>query len=194
MASLLKSGVDAGPEVGGSEAERLELRVHAAVGVMRGPPGLVLEPADSADPAVGAQVEPVASAARDANHVSSLDLNRDDIAVKRVDVEDAATGDDETDLVFVMSVLGAELCEQDIQVWSFRIDVDYVRRCVSAHHLQLFDLGSISAEYGICIGVDAHTVERPALVVDSDRSQSGSNIGLLAQREVLRRDADRRHS
>src|SRR5271154_1473370 len=92
---LSERGMHARAEVRRSKAERFEFRIHTAERVVGCPAGLVLEPADGADSAVGAKVEPMAGAAGDADHVSSLDLDGNDIAIQRMDVEDAASGDDE---------------------------------------------------------------------------------------------------
>src|SRR6266540_6723739 len=56
------------------QAERLKALVRPAVRVVRRPPGLVLEQANGANVAIGAQIEPMPGAARHANQVSRFDL------------------------------------------------------------------------------------------------------------------------
>src|SRR5262249_35353272 len=58
-----------------TEAHRLVVGVDAAVHVVRRPAALVLEQADRADGAVGAQVEPVPRVRRHADQVAGLHLD-----------------------------------------------------------------------------------------------------------------------
>ena len=104
-----------GRDVRRPEAKRLELRVDAALGVVRRPSGLVLEQPDRANAPVAAEVEPMMRSARHANQVSGDDLERKHGFARRVDVEEPATVDDEAHLVFVVPVFAAELLEHGVE-------------------------------------------------------------------------------
>src|SRR4051794_24095814 len=64
-------------DVGRSEAERLVLRILAALGVVRRPSGRILEQPNRADAPVAAEIEPVVRAARHADQVTRLHLERE---------------------------------------------------------------------------------------------------------------------
>src|SRR4051812_12689144 len=89
-------------QVGGSQANRLEALVDAALRVVGGPAGDVLEETDGPDLPLGAEVEPVPGAARHPDQVARLHLQRHHCALPGVDVEHAAAADDEADLVLVV--------------------------------------------------------------------------------------------
>src|SRR5688572_24061789 len=72
---------------GRTEAQRLEAGIHTAVGVMRRPAGHILEEANGSNPAIGAEIEPVARAARHANQITGLHLDREDRTGGRADVK-----------------------------------------------------------------------------------------------------------
>src|SRR5271165_495168 len=155
---------------------------------MRRPSRLVLEPADRANPSIGAQIEPMTGPARHANHVSSLDFDGDYVAVEGMDVKDAASGDDEAHFVFVVRVLGPEPVEQGVEPGRLGVNVDDIRRGVSAFALHRLDLRGIGRKYGVRISIRSNTVERPALIVDSYARECGRHFGLLAKENVSRRD------
>ncbi len=122
-------------------------------------------------------------AAGNANHVSGFDFDGDDIAFQRMDVEDAAAGDDEADFVLVVGVLGAEFGEHGVETRSFGVDVDDVGGGVVALRLHGVDLGGIGAEDGIGFGINSYAIERPALIVNSNRSQSGRDFALFVEND-----------
>ena len=124
-------------------------------------------------------------AAGNANHVSGFDFDGDDIAFQRMDVEDAAAGDDEADFVLVVGVLGAESGEHGVEAWSFGIDVDDVGGGVATLRFHGVNLGCIGGKDGFGVGVNSHAIERPALIVDSDRSESGRDFGLFVENNPL---------
>src|SRR4051794_13803239 len=64
-------------KIRGTETERLKVRVHAAVGVMRRPTRLVLEETNRTNAAVRAEIEPVMRPLRHANQVARFDLDRE---------------------------------------------------------------------------------------------------------------------
>jgi len=125
----------------------------------------------------------MAGAAGNANHVSGFDFDGGDVASQRMNVEDATAGDDEADLVLVVGVLGAEFGEHRVETRGFRVDVDDVGGGVAALRLHSVDLGGVGGEDGIGIGVNSYPIERPALIVDADRSQSRCDFPLLVEND-----------
>ena len=172
----------------GTEAHGLEVGVDAAVGVMRRPAGRILKEPDGANPAVGAQIEPVVRPARDADQISRLHLDREHRAIGRVDVEEAAAFDDEADLVFVVPMLGTELGEHGVEVWRRRRNVDHIRSRVSAASLQLLNLVAVRLKDRFGAGIGGNVPPGfPSLVRDAVSCQEARDFlfvvdGLLAFR------------
>src|SRR5262245_25262340 len=91
------------------EAQRLKLRVDAALSVMRRPPRHVLEQPNRADATLAAQVEPMMRSAWNADQISRCHLEREHRLAGRMNMKDAPPVDDETYFVLVVPVLAAEL-------------------------------------------------------------------------------------
>ena len=72
------------------------------------PAGLVLEQTDGANAAVSAEIEPVERPAWDANQVPGFYFYRNNRALLRMDMEQAAPGDDIADFVLIVAVLNVE--------------------------------------------------------------------------------------
>ena len=98
-------------EVRRAEAHRFKLRFCSAVGVQGCPSRGILKQANRSDLPICAQIEPMPRAAWDANQVSGFHFNRcDGASVTRMNVKHAVTGENESDFIFIMPVLAAELC------------------------------------------------------------------------------------
>src|SRR5260370_21106444 len=118
--------------VSGAPANWFVIPVYAAVCIMWRPPGLVLEQPDRANAAISAQIEPVQRPARNANQVPGFDLDRNNLALLRVDMEQASSRDDVANLVLVVRMLDVKFCEHCIQPRSVGVDVDPMRGGVTA--------------------------------------------------------------
>src|SRR5437016_5974236 len=105
--------------------------MEPAAGVVRRPPGRILKQPNRADAAVGAQIEPVARAVRNADEIPAFDFDGEDRAARRADVKQPTSLDDEADLVFVVPVLAAELGEHDVEARRVGSYVDDVGSGVS---------------------------------------------------------------
>src|SRR5437870_10651518 len=89
-------------------ADRLIASVHAAAGIVRRPAGLLLKQANRPDPTVAAEIKPVERPAGHAYQVASFHLNRHHRSLRRMNVEQPASGDDVTHFVFIMGVFDVE--------------------------------------------------------------------------------------
>src|SRR5215207_5243013 len=91
-----------GREIPRPEAQWLESAIHSAARVLRRPAGRVLEQTDGADPPVRTEVEPMVRAFRHANEIAGFDLDGEHRTLRRMNVEQAASFDDESDFVLVV--------------------------------------------------------------------------------------------
>src|SRR5262249_58047677 len=92
------------------------------------------------------EFDPGGGAGGPGDRAPRVDLDGEDRAVGRVDVEQAAPFDDETDLVFVVPVLAAELREHHVEVRRIGLDVDHVGGHVAAARFERGDLGVVGVE------------------------------------------------
>jgi hypothetical protein len=99
-----------------------------------------LKQTDAAYLTLGAQIEPMPSAAGNAKQVSGPDLDGHDRTVLWTDVKDAPTLNDETDLVFVVPMLAVELVQHGIEARRGRTDVDDIGGDIASGCLEPLDL------------------------------------------------------
>ena len=104
-----------------TKANRLEFRIDTAFRVMRRPAGWVLKQSNRADLPVGAEIEPVQRPARHANEIAGLDFDCENGRIRRMNVEQPAALNDESDFVFVVPVFAAEFRKHDVQVRRLRL-------------------------------------------------------------------------
>src|SRR5581483_5850332 len=102
---------------------------------MRRPSGRILEQTNGPNLAVGTQVEPMQRAAGHTDQVARFHFNGQDRRVLRMNVEYAASCNDESDFVLIVPMLAAEFRKHRIEVRGLRIDVDDVRGDVTADAL-----------------------------------------------------------
>src|SRR5204863_4839862 len=143
MSSRIASGAG---NVRGPETDRLKTLVDAGLRVVRRPSGRILEQADGADAPIAAEVEPVVRTPWHADEIAGFDLDGEDGFTRRVDVKQPAALDDETDLVFVVPVLGVELCQHRVEAGGRRMHVDDVGGHVPALRFQFVDLAFVRLE------------------------------------------------
>src|SRR5437870_6496964 len=128
-------------------ADRLIASVHAAAGIVRRPAGLLLKQANRPDPTVAAEIKPVERPAGHAYQVASFHLNRHHRSLRRMNVEQPASGDDVTHFVFIMGVFDVELRQHGIEPGSVSVHVNHIRRDIPAPALAFFKLRSVCAQH-----------------------------------------------
>src|SRR2546422_1177259 len=132
MLTILEIGVGIERKMGRTEADRKKSFINATVGVVRRPTSLGLEQTDGSNPAVGAKIEPVPSAARNANQISRLDLDADYRTHPGTNVEQSVARDYESHLVFVMPVLTIKLRQHFIEPGRVGTNINYVSCDIAA--------------------------------------------------------------
>ena len=105
-----------------------------------------------------------------------------------------ASLNDESDFVFIVPMLTAELRKHRIKTRCLRSDADHIRRHVAAASLQGFDFPRVGLEDFISRRVRLDRMRRfPDFIVDSDTSQVIRHRGLFRQRAILFRNANDCH-
>src|SRR5436309_7880824 len=112
--------------VAGSPADRLVSAIDAAVGVVRRPASGILKQANRANAPVAAKIEPVQCAARHANQVAGFHFQRDDRRRRRMNVKQAAPGDDVANFVLVVTMLDVKFREHGVEPGSIGVYVDHI--------------------------------------------------------------------
>src|SRR5213080_1260224 len=106
-----------------------------------------LEQANRPDPTVAAEIKPVERPAGHAYQVASFHLNRHHRSLRRMNVEQPASGDDVTHFVFIMGVFDVELRQHGIEPGSVSVHVNHIRRDIPAPALAFFKLRSVCAQH-----------------------------------------------
>src|ERR1044071_1567519 len=122
----------------GAKANRHKYFIDTTLRVVRRPARHVLKQANRADATIGAEVEPVQRAARNANQIAGFDFDCQHSAVRRMNVEESVTGDGESHFVLIVPVFAIELCEHFFKSEGCRVDVDDVGSDVAAALLESF--------------------------------------------------------
>src|SRR6266481_6910434 len=121
-------------------------------------------------------------------------LDRDDRALLRMDMKQAAPSDDVADFVLIVRMLDIELREHRIQPGSFRIDVDHIRCDVTTLPLEFLDLLAIGRQYLIRGSIRRQVGRRlPAFVVNANSGEVVSHLIVLAERTVFIGDSKDSH-
>src|ERR1043166_605257 len=132
--------------VGGAKAYRIVAPIGAAFGVVRRPAGSILEEPNRADALFLAQVEPMPSAARNAEKVAGFDSDGNHVAFARMDVKQAAALDDEADFVFIVPMLAVEAVKHGFEAGRRGRNVNDVGGDVTALGFEAIDFRSVSGE------------------------------------------------
>ena len=132
--------------VSGPPANGFIIPVHAAACVVGRPAGLVLEQANRANAAVSAKIEPMQGSSRNANQVAGIDFDRDHWTLLRMNMEQASSGNDVTDLILIMRMLNIELGKHGVQPGSIRVDVNHIGGDVAALAFEMLDLFAVSVQ------------------------------------------------
>src|SRR5580692_8901209 len=91
------------------------------------------------------------------------------------------SGDNETNLIFVMSVLDAELREHCLQSCGVRIHVDHVGGDIAAAFLQYVDLLGIRGKNSFRRSVDVDAdIGFPTLILDADRREVAGDFSRVS--------------
>src|SRR4029450_7682887 len=141
------------------------------------------------------EIEPVMRAARYANEVARLDLERENGLALGMDVEEAAALDDEGHLVLVVQVLAREALEHGVEVRRLRLHVDDIGNNVAAARLEVVDLGRPRREDLVGRGRARHTrrVAGPLVLnaVLGEKATDGLGVG---DRAILVRNPEQCHA
>ena len=129
------AGKYAGPKQTGWKS-----RVDAALRVVRRPARLILEQTNrrGCDGRRRDRTSGACPSARESDR--PLHFDREHRAAGRMDVEQPAPFDDETDFVLVVPVLAAEFVQHGVEIRRVGLDVDHVGRDVAAARFELVDL------------------------------------------------------
>src|SRR6266446_7049989 len=146
MRTKLQIGMRIERKMGKTEADRKKILINATAGVVRRPSSHVLEQTDGSNPAVGAKIEPVPGAARNANQISPVNLYADYRTRAGANVEQSVARDYESHLVFVMPVFTIKLRQHFIQPGRVGPNINHVGCDVAAAGFQLVDLPGIRLE------------------------------------------------
>ena len=113
-------------EVCRSETEWLVSFMNGVAQIMWSPPALVLEQSYRTDSALLAEVEPMSGSKRNANHITTPDLDTEDRSVTRVNMKHATSLQNETDFVFCMRMFLVELIKHGTEVWCIWVNINYI--------------------------------------------------------------------
>src|SRR5262245_53581985 len=94
-----------GSDVSRPQTDRFETGVDAAIGISWRPSRRILEKPNGADLSIGAKVEPMQRAPRDANQVAGFHFYRDNGTSFWMNMKYAAAVNDETNFVFIVPML-----------------------------------------------------------------------------------------
>src|SRR5439155_18809714 len=175
-------------------ADRLIASVHAAAGIVRRPAGLLLKQANRPDPTVAAEIKPVERPAGHAYQVASFHLNRHHRSLRRMNVEQPASGDDVTHFVFIMGVFDVELRQHGIEPGSVSVHVNHIRRDIPAPALAFFKLRSVCAQHLRRRSI-LRQIRRslPALVFDADSCEVIPYLIVFEKRPLFVRNSQQSH-
>src|SRR5947208_2568350 len=161
--------------------DRFVASVYAAVGVVRRPACGILEQADSANAPVAAKIEPVQRSAGNENQIAGFHFQRHDRRGWRMNVEQAAPGDDVADFVLVVAMLDVEFGQHGVESGRARVHIDHVGGHVPTALLQLLDLWHVGLQNLLGGGIIGEARRNwPALVLDADTREVRANLGLFA--------------
>src|SRR5207344_831386 len=123
------------------------LSVYSVVEVLRCPAGRIDEESYGADAPVCAEIEPMASAGRNTQQVSRLDLDGVYRRVRRPNEEKARSVQDEPYFVLGVRMLLVELREHGVESWCAGPHVDNVSGHVTAGFFQPLDFWRVRLQH-----------------------------------------------
>src|SRR5262249_54076841 len=130
----------------------------------------VLKQPDCPNPSIAAEIEPVPGAPWNANQISGFNFNANDRPVLRVNMKQAAPGNNETDLVFFVPMFTVELRQHRLESRGVRRNIDDVGSDVATTNLQSFDLVGVCAQNLVRRRIRCYSVLGfPVVILDATR-------------------------